>query len=255
MSVRPSTPPPEFATDPGAAIVAPNPSDAEAGFDPGDPLPAQFVNWQWNLTFLWLQHFADLAFEGDMTLDGNLDVDGDVTITGELASGPATVGDLSAANAEFSGDVEITGDLYHSDRVLEVHAVAGQGTGDWSIANNSTGYWSANGGTAGGRVLLPVSLRQGDRLKSIALTHRAGDLDHAVELQSISSVGVGSGVSGWSTSVNAPTAGSVTTTLNGPDYEIGAGEMLMLEIQIAGVTPSDDERVFGMRVTYDRPAP
>jgi len=60
---KPSTEP-EWATEVGADIVEPDQAQKEDGWDVQDKPPAGWVNWWWNLVFLWIQWLATKFNDG-----------------------------------------------------------------------------------------------------------------------------------------------------------------------------------------------
>lgn len=70
---------PRWATDAAADITEPPEATKDTGWNPGIKPPAGFVDWFWNLVYLWIQHlsgvsafFDDLATAADATSEGDM---------------------------------------------------------------------------------------------------------------------------------------------------------------------------------------
>jgi hypothetical protein len=164
----------------------------------------------------------------------------------------------TSGNVTFSStlaeDLTLTGgaELKHGDRVLTLSPAAGQSAWGYDTTEpnlDGTGsFWNATG--AGEKLLFPVSLRVGDRIKSIRYVIDKGDTSAAgITLYKQDLTGSPPAESeheSWATSTSG--VNDTTETLSSA-YTILADEVVWLMIDLANAS----DEFYGFQVTYDRP--
>lgn len=198
----------------GGAIVEPSSGKKDVGFVAGERPPAQFLNWLLNLLYLWVAWLNDIVAPG----------------SGSEALSISSAGTLAA-------------DGKHGDRLLVVHAAAGNGTNAGISAGN--GYMAATGA---GEWWLPIPIRVGDRIKTLNLWANdsiVGGQTVTVELVRFSSTGTRTSIAGPSPSSGAWAATAILSSLN---HTVLTDNVYYARIAYS----SSGLRFAGIQVTYDR---
>ncbi|MBP8808749.1 MAG: hypothetical protein KBG48_24990 [Kofleriaceae bacterium] len=212
------------------------------------------------------------ALQGPASVGANLTVGGTATVAGTLGvTGLATTGGLTAtANAHVT--VSGTGDYKHGDKTLQLPASAGvpvniDGGLSGQPATSATGwrYGRSVAGQAqhwygpvpGQEVVFPVTLKVGDRIKSIAAriqdTSGAGNTITMYLHKSVVSTSFFSGsVQVGATQTSLANGTVQTLTLSGLTATINSFEMYNVSLRANG-TAFTNHRILGVQVTYDRP--
>ena len=241
-------------TDPGS-------SRRNEGWEPGSRPPAQFFNWWQNLVGQWTEYVNDGVFEGPIQIAGDLDVTDDLSVGDELqVGGECTIG----AKLTVSGDFELEGNDYHGDRVLNIPGSAGITKSASERDYEFFGYTASIDiktlpATSNTTVTWPIPLRVGDRIKSVTFrvlsinTGIAGEI-LAADIARINADG--SATSMGSTTATPSTVSVSSVTVDTTDTVLGANQHFFAGLVMSPVQDNETGmRVYGVDVTYDRPAP
>lgn len=137
----------------------------------------------------------------------------------------------------------------HGDVVTVVSAIEGMDIGASGTFTDSPVYWKS--GTAPDALTIPLPLKVGDRLKQIVYKHwsgGAGSKTFSVYKQTAAGAFTLIGAT-WDTTLDPADGSVVSTTQNGTDYTVAAGEKLFVRY----VSSNVDDRFYQMEVTWDRP--
>lgn len=158
----------------------------------------------------------------------------------------ATAGLTCAANQSIT--VSGTGDVKHGDRVLSTSALMGNVDGNAGWVASSAGSMVA--GLNAGVLYIPLTLRVGDRIKSVSYLitgNTTSDLGVNVIVLSSS---MGQTSIGSSTHTNIPIPPWTTGTINVTDTTLGTNESAFISFS---PDAGGGAQVASILVTYDRP--
>ncbi len=223
-------------------IEEPNSAKKDVGFAPAERPPAEFLNWLFNLVYLWILYLQAGDLEGNTSIDGSLDI---------LASHDVTIGD---GNLTVNGDVTIQGggiinEAGHGDRTLIIPAFAGMTDGDDITFTLGNSFAEVN--NADGDLSIPVSMRAGQRVKGLSAywEFSGGTSDilfHSIDLTN--------GVATVIDSASLPaTVGVNELVLSFAPFVLVATESLRV-VWSNTLVGSIGNRLYAIKVIYDKPA-
>lgn len=178
---------------------------------------------------------------------------GDVSVSNTVANTVTFSSLITASSGITCGSnqnvtISGTGEIKHGDRVLSTSALMGNVDGNAGWVANTAGSMLA--GLNSGILYVPLTLKVGDRIKSVSyLISGSGTSDLGVSVVVLSS-SMGQTVIGTTTHTNIPIPPWTTGTINVTDTTLGTNESAFISF---APDANGGAHVASILVTYDRP--
>lgn len=205
-----------------------------------------------SLTTLSVQ--GGMSTLGAATASGTLDVTGNATFAATVSGTSVLTNTLAVSGAStFTGEASFASDvvlgsgaeIQHGTTTISIPAVAGT----WQAFNSGHFLNGIAESMANTDILfIPIVLKPGDQILSVQYILK--NLSANTKTASIKSINFSTGITTTLETSDFTTSGDTTRTLiMDPDITVAAEEIYFFQFNAGG----DDERVVGIRVTYDHP--